>query len=84
MWNPEIPLRQGHELRIRGVIVDTVVVRAGDALAALVVWAGSRAALPTRVFATFSLFLISVWVITVFAIGRETRAALAKAKNALP
>jgi ATP:ADP antiporter, AAA family len=52
-------------------VVDTVVVRAGDALTALVVWAGSRAALSTRVFASLNLVLIAVWMVVVFAIGRE-------------
>jgi AAA family ATP:ADP antiporter len=52
-------------------VVDTVVVRAGDALTALVVYAGSRAALSTRVFAAFNLVLISFWIAAVFAIGRE-------------
>ena len=51
--------------------VDTFVVRAGDALTALVVWAGSRAALSTRVFATLNLVLVTVWIVIVFAIGRE-------------
>ena len=52
-------------------VVDTVVVRAGDALTALLVLAGSRAALSTRAFATFNLVLVTVWVVVVFAIGRE-------------
>jgi AAA family ATP:ADP antiporter len=52
-------------------VVDTVVVRAGDALTAVVVWAGTRAALPTRVFATLNLVLIVVWIAAVLAIGRE-------------
>jgi AAA family ATP:ADP antiporter len=52
-------------------VVDTVVVRAGDALTALVVWAGSRAALSTHVFATLNLVLIAIWIAVVFAIGRE-------------
>jgi AAA family ATP:ADP antiporter len=52
-------------------VVDTVVVRAGDALTALVVWAGSRAALSTQAFATLNLVLITVWIVLVFAIGRE-------------
>jgi ATP:ADP antiporter, AAA family len=52
-------------------VVDTVVVRTGDALTAIVVWAGTRAALSTRVFATLNLVLISVWILAVFAIGRE-------------
>lgn len=52
-------------------VVDTVVVRAGDALTAVVVWAGSRAAVSTRVFATLNLVLVSIWILAVFAIGRE-------------
>jgi AAA family ATP:ADP antiporter len=52
-------------------VVDTVVVRAGDALTALVVWVGTRAALSTRVFASLNLALIAVWMVAVFAIGRE-------------
>jgi AAA family ATP:ADP antiporter len=52
-------------------VVDTVVVRAGDALTALLVYAGSRAAVSMRVFAAFNLMLISVWIAAVFAIGRE-------------
>ena len=51
--------------------VDTVVVRAGDAMTAVVVWAGTRAALSTQAFATLNLVLIGVWITAVFAIGRE-------------
>jgi ATP:ADP antiporter, AAA family len=51
--------------------IDTVVVRAGDALTALVVWAGSRAAMSTQAFATLNLGLITVWIVAVFAIGKE-------------
>jgi AAA family ATP:ADP antiporter len=52
-------------------VVDTVVVRTGDALTALVVWAGSRAALSTQAFAALNLGLIAVWMVAVVAIGRE-------------
>jgi AAA family ATP:ADP antiporter len=52
-------------------VVDTVIVRAGDALTALVVWAGSRAAMSTRAFATLNLVLIVAWIVAVLAIGRE-------------
>ena len=34
-------------------------------------WAGSRAALSTKTFAIINLVLVSLWVATVFAIGRE-------------
>jgi hypothetical protein len=52
-------------------VIDTVVVRAGDALTALVVWTGSRAAISTQAFATLNLVLIMGWIGAVFAIGRE-------------
>jgi ATP:ADP antiporter, AAA family len=52
-------------------VVDTVVVRAGDALTALVVMAGTRAAISTQAFAALNLVLISIWIAAVFAIGRE-------------
>jgi AAA family ATP:ADP antiporter len=52
-------------------VVDTVVVRAGDAMTAFVVWAGSRAAVSTQAFATLNLVLITIWIAIVFAIGRE-------------
>jgi AAA family ATP:ADP antiporter len=52
-------------------VVDTVVVRAGDALTALVVLVGTRAALSTQAFATLNLVLVTVWIVAVFAIGRE-------------
>jgi AAA family ATP:ADP antiporter len=54
-------------------VVDTFVVRAGDALTALLVWAGSRAALSTKAFAICNVVLITIWVVSVFAIGRENQ-----------
>jgi AAA family ATP:ADP antiporter len=52
-------------------VVDTVIVRAGDALTAIVVWAGTRAAIPMKLFAILNLGLASVWIVAVLAIGRE-------------
>jgi AAA family ATP:ADP antiporter len=52
-------------------IVDTVVVRTGDALTALVVLAGTRAGVSPRAFAALNLALITLWIVAVFAIGRE-------------
>lgn len=52
-------------------VIDTFVVRAGDALTSVVVWAGNRAAFSTQTFATVNLALIAVWIAAVFAIGRE-------------
>jgi AAA family ATP:ADP antiporter len=52
-------------------VIDTFVVRTGDALTSVVVWAGSRAALSTQTFATMNLALIAFWIAAVFAIGRE-------------
>jgi|HubBroStandDraft_5_1064220.scaffolds.fasta_scaffold65774_1 AAA family ATP:ADP antiporter len=54
-------------------VVDTVVVRAGDALTALLVLAGSRAALSPRAFAAFNMVLAGAWVVVVWAIARETQ-----------
>jgi AAA family ATP:ADP antiporter len=62
-------------------VVDTVVVRAGDALTALVVWAGSRAALSTQAFATLNLVLITVWIVVVFSIGRENARRAAESEE---
>jgi AAA family ATP:ADP antiporter len=53
-------------------VVDTFVVRAGDALTALVIWAGRRAALSSQAFAALNLVLIVAWVFVVFAIRRES------------
>ena len=52
-------------------VVDTVVVRAGDALTALVVLGRQPRRASTRAFATLNLVLIAVWIVAVFAIGRE-------------
>jgi AAA family ATP:ADP antiporter len=52
-------------------VVDTFVVRAGDALTSLLVWAGSRAALSTKTFAAINLVLVALWIAAALAIGRE-------------
>jgi AAA family ATP:ADP antiporter len=54
-------------------VVDTVVVRAGDALTALLVLAGRRAALSPRAFAAFNMVLVAAWIVVVWAIARETQ-----------
>jgi len=59
------------EKYIGKTVVDTFIVRAGDALTALVVLAGSRAAISPRAFAAFNLLLVALWIVAVFAIGRE-------------
>lgn len=59
------------EKYIGKTILDTVVVRAGDALTGVVVWAATRASVPPREFAILNLLLVAVWVVLVFAIGRE-------------
>ncbi|MGD0677734.1 MAG: translocase [Polyangiaceae bacterium] len=53
-------------------VVDTFVVRAGDALTAVVVLAGSRVGLSPQAFASLNLLLIVLWVFAVLAIGRES------------
>jgi AAA family ATP:ADP antiporter len=52
-------------------LVDTFLVRSGDALSALVVLVGSRVGVSTRSFAAINLFLVGIWVLLVFRIGRE-------------
>jgi ATP:ADP antiporter, AAA family len=51
--------------------VDTLFVRLGDLLSAAAVWLGARFALSTPAFAGLNLALITLWIGTVFAIGRE-------------
>ena len=51
--------------------VDTLFVRLGDVLAACVVAGGTLIAASTRAFAILNVLLVSVWVILVFAVGRE-------------
>jgi ATP:ADP antiporter, AAA family len=53
-------------------VVDTFVVRAGDALTALVILSGSRVDLSPRAFAVLNLGLIAVWIFVVYAIDRES------------
>jgi hypothetical protein len=52
-------------------MVDTVIVRVGAAMTALVVWAGSRAALSALAFTTLNLVLVAIWFLAVLAIGKE-------------
>jgi AAA family ATP:ADP antiporter len=59
-------------------VVDTFVVRAGDALTGLVVLLGDQVArattgekVPPRAFALLNVALVSLWMIAAFAIGRE-------------
>jgi AAA family ATP:ADP antiporter len=52
-------------------VVDTFVVRAGDALTSVLVWAGSRAALSTKTFAAINLVLVALWIVAALAIGHE-------------
>ena len=52
-------------------LVDTFVVRAGDMLSAGVVLLGSRIGVSTQTFAALNLVLVCVWVVTIFAIGKE-------------
>lgn len=65
-------------------VVDTFVVRAGDALTAVVVLAGSRVGLSPKAFATLNLALIVLWVVVVLAIGRESLRRTGMAASAAP
>ncbi len=51
--------------------VDTLFVRLGDVLSACVVAGGVLVAATPRAFAALNVVLVSVWVVLVFAVGRE-------------
>jgi AAA family ATP:ADP antiporter len=52
-------------------LVDTFMVRLGDVFSAVVVWTGTRVGAPTSAFAVINVVLVIVWLLVVFAIGRE-------------
>jgi AAA family ATP:ADP antiporter len=52
-------------------LVDTFLVRTGDALSALAVWAATQVGVPTRGFAALNLALIALWIGVVMRLGRE-------------
>ena len=52
--------------------IDTIFVRAGDTLSALLVWAGTTYfALTTQNFAVILIVLAAVWLVLAFLTGRE-------------
>jgi AAA family ATP:ADP antiporter len=51
--------------------IDTVIVRAGDAVTGLGVWIGSRHALSVRSIALADLALIVVWIALAWVVGRR-------------
>ncbi|HTA89121.1 MAG TPA: MFS transporter [Polyangiaceae bacterium] len=53
--------------------VDSFFVRLGDVMSALVVWIGSRLALPIAAFGAINLVLVAVWLAVVFSMGRAHR-----------
>jgi AAA family ATP:ADP antiporter len=59
--------------------IDTVFVRAGDVMSAVVVWAGSRLAFGTRTFAMVNMGLIGVWLALVWTIGKRFHQRTAEA-----
>ncbi len=52
-------------------LVDTFLVRVGDALSALTVLVGGLIGMPTRAFAVLNLIIVAGWLASVFAIGKE-------------
>ncbi|HEX7672137.1 MAG TPA: hypothetical protein VF395_21225, partial [Polyangiaceae bacterium] len=52
-------------------VVDTLFVRLGDVLSAVVVWSGTMLVLPTAAFAGLNLVLIATWIVVAVATGRE-------------
>jgi ATP:ADP antiporter, AAA family len=54
--------------------IDTIFVRAGDVLSALLVFAGTQLlAFRTRDFAMVNLVLVAVWIVLAIGIGRDYR-----------
>ncbi|HSY23939.1 MAG TPA: hypothetical protein VK841_17545 [Polyangiaceae bacterium] len=53
--------------------VDTLFVRLGDVLSAVVVYLGSQIGAPTRAFAALNVILIAGWGLLVFGVGREQK-----------
>lgn len=51
--------------------VDTVAVRLGAVMSAVMVWMGVRAGWSTATFAAINVALACVWLVFVFAIGEE-------------
>jgi AAA family ATP:ADP antiporter len=52
-------------------VVDTVLVRLGDASSAALVWAGTRVGLGSRAFLGVNVALSIAWVIAAFFVGKE-------------
>ena len=63
--------------------VDTVAVRVGAIMSAIVVYIGSRAGLSTSAFAAISVALSGAWLAFVVAIGREHRRRSEESEAAL-
>ena len=61
--------------------IDTVFVRAGDVLSALVVFFGTKLAFETGDFALFNLALVVVWIGVAIAIGRRHAVLVAEAEE---
>jgi AAA family ATP:ADP antiporter len=52
-------------------VIDTFVVRAGDAISAGVVWVGSHAKLPPQGFLAFNVVLSLTWLVLAWQLGRN-------------
>jgi hypothetical protein len=52
-------------------VIDTFVVRAGDAISAGMVWVGTLVAAGPRTFLLVNVGLSAVWVLTAWQLGRE-------------
>lgn len=63
--------------------VDTVAVRAGSVMSAVVVYFGSRAGWTTSAFATLNVALAGAWLLFVILIGREHARRAAEGAAAL-
>jgi AAA family ATP:ADP antiporter len=64
--------------------IDTFVKRAGDVLAAVAVYAGTRLAFGVKGFAVANLVLTAVWVAVAVGIAREHRRRTGEERPAIP
>jgi AAA family ATP:ADP antiporter len=65
-------------------VIDTVVVRAGDVLSALVVWTGTRWGLSTVGFIVANMILVTVWLGAAWRLALAHRASCAEGPSPVP
>lgn len=61
--------------------VDTIAVRLGAIMSAVVVWLGTRFGMPTAAFAVLNIVLTAAWIAFAIAIGKEHRRRAAEGEE---